>query len=110
MKIIKTKRKKFILNFNKGNIDLFKRIYHNIKFFLDSNYYLNIFIGLIIDNILGETIKNENGNWEEYLNYLSKTEKDNEKIAFFNYIYETRRNIWRKLKLNLKKLLKLIKD
>ena len=110
MKIIKTKREEFLKHFNKGNIDLLKRVYYNIKFILDSNYYLNIFIGLIIENLLEETIKNENGNWEDYMNYLSTMEKKNEKIAFINYIYNTRKKIWTKLKLNLKKLLKLIKD
>ena len=107
LKIIKTKREKFLLDFNKGNFDLFKRIYYNIKFILDSNYYLNIFIGLIIDNILEEAIKNENGNLEEYINYLSTMEKNNDKIAFINSLYDTRKKDMDKTPIKFEEIAKI---
>ena len=109
MKIIKTKREEFLKHFNKGNIDLLKRVYYNIKFILDSNYYLNIFIGLIIENLLEETIKNENGNWEDYMNYLSTMEKNNEKIAFINYIYNTRKKNMDKTQIKFEEIAKTYK-
>jgi len=63
--IIKTEKTKFLSYFKFGNIDLSKRINYNIKFLLDSNYYLNLYFDIInqIDYSNDRKIK-------EYLNIL----------------------------------------
>ena len=90
IKIIK-KKKKEIQSHNIENFDLVKRISYNIKFILDSNYYYNIFIDIIFDNILVETLKNNNENWKEYMKDLNISEKYIDKMALINYIYESKK-------------------
>ena len=66
IKIIKTKRTEFLSHLNIENINLFIKINYIIKFFLDSNYYYNIFIGIIRPQF-GHF--NDNNN-EDFLNKL----------------------------------------
>ena len=88
IKIIKTQKKE-LLTYNIKNIDLLKKINYIFKFILDSNYYHNIFLDLIIDKILEEAIEKESINWEEYMKKLNIMERNNGKIALINYIYES---------------------
>ena len=90
MKIIKMKKKEFLSYYNIENFDLVKRINYNIKFILDSNYYLNIFNDIIFDKILEKAFKNNSENWKEYLKDLNISGNIIDKIIFFNYIYKSK--------------------
>ena len=108
--VIKVKGKELLSYFKKVNIDLLKRIYYNIRIILDSNYYHNLFLDLIFDDILEETIKNENGNWEEYMKYLITMEKNNGKIALFNYIYHLDKKDMNKTQIKFEEIVKIYKQ
>ena len=105
IKIIKTKNKEFLLHiYNIGNIDLFKRINYNIKFILDSNYYYNIFLDLLYENKLRKAIINENRKWEEYMKILNILEKNNDKLALINYLYESKKKEVKKIQLEFEEV------
>jgi len=114
IKIIKT-QKEDLSKYNIGNFDLNKRIIYNIKFFLNSNYYYNIFIDIIFDNILEEAYKNNSENWKEYMEDLNISEKYIDKMAIIIYIYESKTNNNEKIELKeitkaYKQQEKMIKD
>ena len=114
IKIIKT-QKEDLSKYNIGNFDLNKRIIYNIKFFLNSNYYYNIFIDINFDNILEEGYKNNSENWKEYMEDLNISEKYIDKMAIIIYIYESKTNNNEKIELKeitkaYKQQEKMIKD
>jgi len=95
------KKKEFLSHYNIENFDLIKRINYNIKFILDSNYYLNIFNDKIFDKILEEAFKNHNENWKEYLNDLNISGNIIDKIIFINFIYKSINKDKEKIEFNL---------
>ena len=70
--------KKFLSHFKFGNIDLFKRINYNIKFLLDSNYYRNLYFGII-----NQIDYSNDRNIKEYLKILFSEE--NYEFTFQNF-------------------------
>ena len=115
IKIIKTQKEEFLSKYNIENFNLNKRIIYIIKFFLDSNYYYNIFIDIIFDNILGEAYKNNSENWKEYMKDLSISKNYIDKMALIIYIYESKTNNNEKIELKeitkaYKQQEKMIKD
>ena len=115
IKVIKTKKEKFLSKYNIGNFDLNKRIIYNIKFILDSNYYYNIFIDIIFDNILEEAYKYNIEKWKEYMKDLNISENYIDKMSLIIYIYESKINNNQKIELKeitkaYKQQEKMIKD
>ena len=117
IKIITKRKNEFLSYFNIENTDLFKRINYNIKFILDSNYYLNIFTDIIFENIFEEALKNNRKNWKEYTKDLNISENFIDKMSLIIYLYESTKEDMEKNQIEFKEILsnykhleKIIKD
>ena len=92
IKIIKTQKEEFLSKYSIENFDLNKRIIYNIKFFLDSKYFYNIFIDIIFGNILEGAYKYNSENWKEYMKDLNISENYIYKMDLVIYIYKSKKN------------------